>query len=101
MIRLVHTSCTFIERLKQYKEDLAILQEKLSPLELLKKQCDKKASSHSRRLVWAGFGGLVTQWVVLARLTWWEFSWDVIEPITWFMGMGNSILGTYPYFAVL
>lgn len=43
--------------------------------------------------------GLLTQWVVLARLTWFEYSWDVIEPITWFTGMGNSILA-YTFFIV-
>jgi len=44
-------------------------------------------------------GVLVGQWVVLARLTWWEFNWDVMEPITYFVTFGSVIVG-YVYFMV-
>jgi hypothetical protein len=29
----------------------------------------------------------------MARLTWWEFSWDVMEPISYFLTFGTSIIG--------
>ena len=42
---------------------------------------------------------LMVQWGMLARLTFWELSWDVIEPITYFLGSGTTIL-FYCYFMV-
>jgi protein MAK16 len=76
---------------------LAKVEEQLAPLTQLKSECDRKAASHSERWVWAGFAGLMTQWLVLGRATWWEYSWDVIEPITWFVNMGNTITA-YAFF---
>ena len=31
------------------------------------------------------------QFGALARLTWWEYSWDIMEPITYFVTYGTSI----------
>ena len=51
----------------------------------------------TRRLLWTGLAFLMVQWGMLARLTFWELSWDVIEPITYFLGSGTTIL-FYCYF---
>lgn len=53
----------------------------------------------TRRLLWTGLAFLMVQWGMLARLTFWELSWDVIEPITYFLGSGTTIL-FYCYFMV-
>ncbi len=53
----------------------------------------------TRTYLWAGLGFLVVQWGVLARLTFWELSWDVIEPITYFLGSATTVL-LYCYFMV-
>ena len=53
----------------------------------------------TRRLLWTGLVFLMVQWGMLARLTFWELSWDVIEPITYFLGSGTTIL-FYCYFMV-
>jgi hypothetical protein len=53
----------------------------------------------TRTYLWAGLGFLVVQWGVLARLTFWELSWDVIEPITYFLGSATTVL-FYCYFMV-
>jgi calcium uniporter protein, mitochondrial len=75
------------------------LEKQLDPLVKLKQVLDNKAKRHSELLVYGGFFGLMAQWLTLGRLTWWEYSWDVIEPITWFVNMGNSILA-YTFFIV-
>jgi len=31
------------------------------------------------------------QFGLLARLTWWEYSWDIMEPVTYFVGYGSAI----------
>lgn len=42
---------------------------------------------------------MITQWCLLVRATWWDSSWDVVEPFTFFITMGNSILA-YAFFMV-
>lgn len=83
----------------EHRQELEHINKQLGPLEVVKHGCDKKAASHAERLVWGGFIGLMSQWLVLGRLTWWEYSWDVIEPITWFVNMGNTI-AAYAFFMI-
>ena len=42
---------------------------------------------------------LCTQFALFLRLTYVEFSWDVMEPISYFVGAFNAIL-IYAYFMV-
>ena len=37
------------------------------------------------------------QFGVLARLTWWEYSWDIMEPVTYFVTYGTTI-AMYAYY---
>lgn len=39
------------------------------------------------------------QFGVLARLTWWEYSWDIMEPVTYFVTYGTTI-AMYAYFVL-
>ena len=39
------------------------------------------------------------QFGVLARLTWWEYSWDIMEPVTYFVTYGTGI-AAYAYFVL-
>ena len=39
------------------------------------------------------------QFGVLARLTWWEYSWDIMEPITYFVTYGTSV-AMFAYYCV-
>ncbi|KFM80192.1 Calcium uniporter protein, mitochondrial, partial [Stegodyphus mimosarum] len=39
------------------------------------------------------------QFGVLARLTWWEYSWDIMEPVTYFITYGTTI-AMYAYFVL-
>ena len=39
------------------------------------------------------------QFGVLSRLTWCEYSWDIIEPVTYFIGYG-TLLSMYAYYIV-
>lgn len=88
-----------LERTREHVKEIESLELQITPMQKVKDLCDKKAHNHSERLVWGGLVGLSAQFVVLARLTWWEYSWDVIEPITWFVGSGNAILA-YGFFMI-
>jgi len=32
------------------------------------------------------------QFGALARLTWWEYSWDIMEPVTYFVTYGTTMM---------
>ncbi|KAL6967868.1 hypothetical protein U1Q18_033678 [Sarracenia purpurea var. burkii] len=72
------------------KDELKRLQEK-------KKEIDMLAHKHVRRILWSGLGFLVVQVGLFFRLTFWEFSWDIMEPITFFTTTTGIIIG-YAYF---
>jgi len=63
----------------------------LKPLEEIKSQLDIKANRYGNMTIWSLMGFPVAQFVVLARAVWWEYSWDVIEPMTYFINLGNII----------
>ncbi|XP_019185826.1 PREDICTED: calcium uniporter protein 2, mitochondrial [Ipomoea nil] len=46
---------------------------------------EKRAESMARRELWVGLGYLVAQTAVLMRLTFWELTWDVMEPICFYI----------------
>lgn len=72
------------------REELKILQEK-------KEEIDVLAHKQVRRILWCGLGfGIVTV-SLFFRLTFWEFSWDVMEPIAFFTTTTGLVIG-YAYF---
>jgi len=50
-----------------------------------------KADKRTNRLTWLGLGMMGLQFGLLARLTWCEYSWDIMEPVTYFVGYGSAI----------
>ncbi|KAM7516619.1 hypothetical protein LguiA_006202 [Lonicera macranthoides] len=57
----------------------------LEKMELQKSAIDKKAESLVRRELWFGLGYLVVQTAGFMRLTFWELTWDVMEPICFYV----------------
>jgi len=78
-------------------QQLEELKKEFYSLSQNKKILDVKAEKVANLTIWAGLGFLVVQWCVLARLTWWDFNWDVMEPVTYFITFGTAVLG-YAYF---
>ncbi|XP_045787279.1 calcium uniporter protein 6, mitochondrial-like [Trifolium pratense] len=73
------------------------LREELSKLLIKKEEIDVLAHKQMRRVLWSGLGfGIVTV-SLFFRLTFWEFSWDVMEPITFFTTATGLVIG-YAYF---
>lgn len=61
---------------------------RLREFEVLKSQkaeIDRKAETLVRRELWGGLGYLVVQTIGFMRLTFWELSWDVMEPICFYV----------------
>eukprot|EP00761_Pharyngomonas_kirbyi_P013542 gb/GECH01013571.1/.p1 GENE.gb/GECH01013571.1/~~gb/GECH01013571.1/.p1 ORF type:complete len:327 (+),score=74.31 gb/GECH01013571.1/:1-981(+) len=83
---------THVHRVQHHMEDLRQARSELQALEDRRDQLEREASRRANRFVWAGFAFLTVQVAVVARLTWWDYSWDTMEPVTYFLGFGFSIV---------
>jgi len=54
---------------------------------------DVKAERRAKLTLWFGAIYLVIQFGILARMVWWEFNWDIMEPITYFVTFGTLFTG--------
>ncbi|CAH2046772.1 unnamed protein product [Thlaspi arvense] len=66
-------------------------------LRCMKEEIDVLAHKQVRKILWCGLGYSMVQIGLFFRLTFWEFSWDVMEPITFFTTATGIIVG-YAYF---
>lgn len=57
------------------------------------------AEKKTSYLTWIGLGLMSVQFGVLARLTWWEYSWDIMEPVTYFVTYGTA-MAAYAYYCL-
>lgn len=103
MVHLLHTALHLSDhhqlQERQLLERLHGLQQELSPLEEVRAQLSRRAEFHSSRALWAGMALLSVQGGALAWLTWWVYSWDVMEPVTYFITYATSI-GVFSYFVL-
>ncbi|KAJ7644660.1 hypothetical protein FB45DRAFT_898414 [Roridomyces roridus] len=72
---------------------LASIERQLRDMEELKRACDHEAKRGARRMATAGFGLLAVYWGGVARLTFWDYGWDVMEPITYLSGLSTVMAG--------
>ncbi|XP_028775590.1 calcium uniporter protein 2, mitochondrial [Neltuma alba] len=69
----------------------------LEEMEKEKAVIDGKADGLVRRELWSGLSFLVLQTAAFMRLTFWELSWDVMEPICFFV-TSIYFMGGYAFF---
>lgn len=74
------------------RDELRMLQEK-------KEEIDVLAHRQVRRVLWTGLVLATLQVGLFFRLTFWEFSWDVMEPIAFFTTTIGLVIG-YAYFMI-
>uniref|UniRef100_A0AAR5P3D2 Calcium uniporter protein n=1 Tax=Dendroctonus ponderosae TaxID=77166 RepID=A0AAR5P3D2_DENPD len=84
---------------KELLMELENLKQEITPLENVKNELEMVADKRSNWLAWAGLGLMSVQFGILARLTWWEYSWDIMEPVTYFVTYG-TVIATYAYFVL-
>lgn len=73
--------------------------EELKQLQAKQEEIDRLAHKQVRRILYTGLGFSLAQVGLFFRLTFWEFSWDVMEPITFFVTTSGIIVG-YAYFLI-
>ncbi|XP_074849552.1 calcium uniporter regulatory subunit MCUb, mitochondrial isoform X2 [Carettochelys insculpta] len=88
-----------LRRERELLQKLDHLREELAPLEEMKARIATSADAKTNRLLWLGLALLSTQGGALAWLTWWVYSWDIMEPVTYFITYGSA-LAFYAYFVL-
>eukprot|EP01091_Cochliopodium_minus_P019198 TRINITY_DN8001_c0_g1_i1.p1 TRINITY_DN8001_c0_g1~~TRINITY_DN8001_c0_g1_i1.p1 ORF type:complete len:307 (-),score=94.36 TRINITY_DN8001_c0_g1_i1:37-957(-) len=73
-------------------QDLELKEQEYQKLKEIKAQLDLKAHSSSRKKVFWTTLGFAIQGVVMARLIWWDLSWDIMEPVAYIMGFSYATL---------
>ncbi|KAL6551667.1 hypothetical protein OROGR_007821 [Orobanche gracilis] len=69
----------------------------LQEMEKEKSKIDRKAKLLVQRELWCGLGYLIVQTAAFMRLTFWELSWDVMEPICFYV-TSIYFMGGYAFF---
>ena len=64
------------------------LMKELKPYLELNDQIRAQADRQALYIQYAVLGYMCSLWGILFRLTWWEYSWDIMEPITYFITYG-------------
>ncbi|KAA0195982.1 hypothetical protein HAZT_HAZT004150 [Hyalella azteca] len=88
-----------VARERDIMQEIEEIRTQLIPLE---KQRSKLVAAAERRatvLMYAGLGYMALQFGFLARLTWWEYSWDIMEPVTYFVTYGTA-MACYAYYVL-
>ncbi|XP_053307297.1 calcium uniporter protein, mitochondrial [Spea bombifrons] len=75
------------------------LRGQLEPLEKVRLEIGRRAEKRTTFVLWGGLAYMATQFGILARLTWWEYSWDIMEPVTYFITYGSA-MAMYAYFVL-
>lgn len=75
------------------------LNSQLRPLEKVREELSRKAERRTTWVLWGGMAYMATQFGILARLTWWEYSWDIMEPVTYFITYGTA-MAMYAYYVL-
>ncbi|KAM8923897.1 calcium uniporter protein, mitochondrial isoform 2-T2 [Pelodytes ibericus] len=75
------------------------LRGQLEPLEKARLEISRRAEKRTTWVMWGGLAYMATQFGILARLTWWEYSWDIMEPVTYFITYGSA-MAMYAYFVL-
>ncbi|XP_050557061.1 calcium uniporter protein, mitochondrial isoform X2 [Spodoptera frugiperda] len=88
-----------IRKERELKAQLEKLSTELQPLEEKRMSLEVETTRRTSALTWVGLGLMGVQFGVLARLTWWEYSWDIMEPVTYFVTYGTA-MAAYAYFVL-
>ncbi|XP_012261360.2 calcium uniporter protein, mitochondrial isoform X2 [Athalia rosae] len=95
----LHVDEHHLQQEKQILTQLEDLKMQLQPLEEKRMELEATASRRTNILTWAGLGLMSVQFGILARLTWWEYSWDIMEPVTYFVTYGTA-MACYAYYVL-
>ncbi|CAK4086676.1 unnamed protein product [Aphanomyces euteiches] len=85
----------YLEKRQQLEADLAAIMPEHDALLNLQKQLDDTAHKRTRIFTYLSSTGLIGMGSLYAWLTFIEYSWDIMEPVTYFTGFGVSIMAYF------
>jgi len=74
------------------------LKEDFKPLQQQKDLLEAKAYRYIQILSYSILVFLVGQILLFGRLTWWDFDWGVMEPVTYFTSVVETVLAGYIFY---
>jgi len=74
------------------------LKRKLIELESVRQDCIARSDRNAHFIATIGFVFISAQFLLFARLTWWDSDWDVMEPITWFVQANEMVVAAFAYY---
>lgn len=88
---------TFEKRTIYLQNRLNWLGLQLREMESIKNACDAEAHRSAKRLASGGLAILIVYWLGVFRLTFWDYGWDIMEPVSYLSGLSMIVLG-YSWF---
>lgn len=86
------------QRLNDIDAKIEEVDRKLLPLEETYDKILKEADDKTDNLLVVFLGGSTVSFFTIARLTWWEYSWDIMEPVAWAAQAGGMLFWGWYYF---
>uniref|UniRef100_A0A1I7VB63 Calcium uniporter protein n=1 Tax=Loa loa TaxID=7209 RepID=A0A1I7VB63_LOALO len=91
-----------VEEYKAFRERVLMeeyenVKAELKPLIQAKFEIDEFCRKRAQRILWLILAAMGFQAGFLARLTWWEYSWDIMEPITYF-ATHATLIASFTYY---
>jgi len=91
-----------VEQIKlTFEQRIALLEElrqELAPLQEAAKKHYEKAEKSASRIATGVLMGLGFQFFLFARFTWWDYDWDVMEPVTYFTTIVETVIAGYGWY---
>ncbi len=84
---------------RELKGQLESVRSQLVPLDAQSMAISKQSKGRSNMAIWGGMAFMSLQFGFFARLTWWEYSWDIMEPVTYFATYATS-MAMFAYFVL-
>eukprot|EP00127_Corallochytrium_limacisporum_P005813 Clim_evm31s211 gene=Clim_evmTU31s211 len=78
--------------LNELENYLDRIDRQLKPLEQQKKTIEVEAERVTSMWLYTGLAAMAFQWGALYRLTYFEYSWDIVEPLSYFITYGTSVV---------
>ncbi|EME44887.1 hypothetical protein DOTSEDRAFT_70811 [Dothistroma septosporum NZE10] len=89
---------SFKDRTYYLRMRLQKVSKQISSMTQLKEECDDLAHRGAKQVARLGFAGLLSWWGVVYYLTFQtELGWDVMEPVTYLVGL-SGLIGGYMWF---
>ena len=86
-----------LSREKLLMKKLEEVEEELKTMDVLKDKIEHECQLRSTQVAWGGFVFMGIQTGILFRLTYFEYSWDVVEPLSYFVNY-SAVLATLAYY---